>query len=592
MFQFNRMNTLRNQIFLGFVLVMLLVLASVGFFTYGQVSELLRNNAENHIQQTAVQATGKMDVLLHQMETFTMQVATNASIQSLMAKEAGGTNLTFEERQVLQHEIRKQQAYVSGVQSIELYSNGFRVLFPLTDISLYNRVPNEWIREADRAAGQLVWFGIDKNNPNQITAIRRVRLIDQSFSNAGYLLVRIDKKYFELIDANTSSDGKEEMGLIDGSGQIIAANFSADIPQDVLQKTDGKTISMHGRLYIPIQKQLEAAAGWKVLILTPAEYAAEGVSVLRTAILVSVMVGVLLFLILTFILSTMITSPILNLIKAMRGAKYGSLKPIPVTSSTLEINELNNTYNQMVAYLNELIEVVYEKEIIQSRTELKALQAQINPHFLFNTLEALYWALEDKEEEELSQVVVAMSGLFRYVINRADDDEWVTVADELEHAERYLKIMEMRLIDRLKWSIEGDESLRGVPIPKLLIQPLVENAISHGVEQRIGQGSVVIGIEKTERPGYIRISVTDNGPGMSFDKVQSLYAAMKQGHVHDAKGNGVGISNVDRRLRLYYGEETQGLQIQSEQGAGTRMSFEIPIEHGGEANEDDSDRRR
>ncbi|GLX70272.1 sensor histidine kinase YesM [Paenibacillus glycanilyticus] len=581
LFQFNRMNTLRNQILLGFMLVMLLVLVSVGFFTYGQVSELLRNNAEKHIQQTAVQATGKMDVLLHQMDTFTMQVATNASIQNLMAKEAGGTMLTFEERQVLQHEIRKQQAYVSGVQSIELYSNGFRVLFPLTDISLYNRVPNEWIREADRAAGQLVWFGIDPKAPNQITAIRRVRLIDQSFSNAGYLLVRIDKKYFELIDSNTSSDGKEEMGLIDGSGQIIASNFSADIPQDVLQQTDRKTIKMHGKSYIPIQKQLDAA-GWRVLILTPAEYAAEGLSVLRTAIEVSVLVGGLLFLILTFILSTMITSPILKLIKAMRGAKYGSLKPLPASSSTLEINELNNTYNQMVAYLNELIEVVYEKEIIQSRTELKALQAQINPHFLFNTLEALYWALEDKDEEELAQIVVAMSGLFRYVINRADSDEWVTVADELEHAQRYLQIMEMRLIDRLKWQIEGSETFRGVPIPKLLIQPLIENAISHGVEQRIGQGSVVILMEETERPGYMRISVIDNGPGMTLDKVQSLYAAMKQGHVHDAKGTGVGISNVDRRLRLYYGEETEGLQIQSEPGMGTKMSFEIPIEYGGE----------
>ncbi|WP_397334366.1 sensor histidine kinase [Paenibacillus glycanilyticus] len=581
LFQFSRMNTLRNQIFLGFMLVMLLVLASVGFFTYGQVSELLRNNAEKHIQQTAVQATGKMDVLLHQMDTFTMQLATNASIQSLMAKEAGGTMLTFEERQVLQHEIRKQQAYVSGVQSIELYSNGFRVLFPLTDVSLYNKVPNEWIRQADRAAGQLVWYGIDPKNKNQITAIRRVRLIDQSFSNAGYLLVRIDKKYFELIDANTSSEGKEEMGLIDGAGQIIAANFSSAIPQEVLQQTNRKTIMMNGKLYIPVQKQLEAAAGWKVLILTPATYAMEGVSVLRTAIEVSVIIGGLLFVILTFILSTMITSPILNLIKAMRGAKYGSLKPIPVRSSTLEINELNNTYNQMVAYLNELIEVVYEKEIIQSRTELKALQAQINPHFLFNTLEALYWALEDKDEEELSQVVVAMSGLFRYVINRADDDEWVTVADELEHAERYLQIMEMRLIDRLTWRIEGCDSHRGVPIPKLLIQPLVENAISHGVEQRIGQGSVVIRIEDSERPGHIRISVSDNGPGMSFDKVQSLYAAMKQGHVHDAKGTGVGISNVDRRLRLYYGDEPEGLQIQSEQGTGTKMSFEIPIEHGG-----------
>ncbi|MGO4109501.1 cache domain-containing sensor histidine kinase [Paenibacillus sp. YAF4_2] len=580
MFQFNRINTLRNQIFLGFMLVMLLVLVSVGFFTYGQVSELLRNNAEKHIQQTAVQATGKMDVLLHQMDTFTMQVATNASIQTLMAKEVGGTQLTFEERQVLQHEIRKQQAYVSGVQSIELYTNGFRVLFPLTDISLFDRVPNEWIREVDHAAGQLVWFGIDPKNPNQITAIRRVRLIDQSFSNAGYLLVRIDKKYFELIDNETSS--KEEMGLIDGSGQIIAANFSADIPQDVLQQTDSKRITMNGKAFIPVQKQLDAAAGWKVLILTPVDYATEGISVLRTAIEISIMVGGLLFLILTFILSTMITRPILNLIKAMRGAKYGSLKPIPVTSSTLEINELNNTYNQMVASLNELIEVVYQKEIIQSRTELKALQAQINPHFLFNTLEALYWALEDKDEEELSQVVVAMSGLFRYVINPADDDEWVKVTDELEHAERYLKIMEMRLIDRLNWRIEADDSCRRVPIPKLLIQPLVENAISHGVEQQLGQGAVVITVEPSDRTGYIRVSVFDNGPGMSFDKVQSLYAAMKLGHVHDAKGTGVGISNVDRRLRLYYGEEAEGLQIQSEQGAGTKMSFEIPIEHGGE----------
>src|SRR5690606_4868418 len=144
-----------------------------------------------------------------------------------------------------------------------------------------------------------------------------------------------------------------------------------------------------------------------------------------------------LFLVMTFILSTMITRPILNMIRAMRGSRFGSMKPSPITSATMEINELNNTYNQLVVYLNELIEVVYQKEITQSRSELKALQAQINPHFLFNTLEAFYWSLDEKGEEELAQIVIAMSGLFRYVIHQTDGDEWVTIGDELDHAERY-----------------------------------------------------------------------------------------------------------------------------------------------------------
>lgn len=341
----------------------------------------------------------------------------------------------------------------------------------------------------------------------------------------------------------------------------------------------GEIITVDGESYIAVQQE-SAETGWKLVILTPVNYTTAGISVLRTAILVSGAVGGLLFLVLTFILSTMITRPILTLIKAMRGSRLGTLKTNPNSSSTMEINELNNTYNQMVDSLNELIEVVYQKEIIQSRTELKALQSQINPHFLFNTLEAFYWELDEKGEEELAQIVVAMSGLFRYVINRSDDDEWVTLGDELEHAERYLKIMEMRMVDRLMWRIEADEECRKVPLPKLLIQPLVENAILHGIEQRVGPGTVRLHAEPSSREGYIRVTVTDDGPGMDKDTVLALYASMKEGHVSGSKGTGVGISNVDRRLRLYY-LENGGLEIQSELGRGTSIIFSIPNGNGG-----------
>lgn len=592
--RFGQMNTLRNQIFLGFMLVMIIVLGAVSFFMYDQVSVLLRNNAEKHIQQTAVQATGKLDVLLRQIDTFTMQVATNATIQRLMTQEMEGSKISFDEQQSLQHEVRKQEAYATGIRSLELYTTDYRMLFPLTDISLDSRVPMEWISEADEGKGTLVWFGMNPRYPDSIVAIRHVRLIDHSFSDAGYLMVQIDKNYFELTDANGSDDNEtsEMMGLFDANNQTITSDFSKQVDVEKMLKQGDETVTLDGEKYMAIEKQSEATS-WKIIILTPLKYATEGISVLRTVIIVSSMVGCLLFLFLTFILSTMITRPILNLIKVMRNAKFGTLRPIPVTSKTMEINELNNTYNQMVVSLNDLIDVVYQKEIIQSRTELKALQAQINPHFLFNTLEAFYWALDEKGEEELGQVVIAMSGLFRYVISRADEDEWVTVGDELDHAERYLRIMDMRMVDRLTWEIEANEKCRSVPIPKLLIQPLVENAILHGVEQRIGAGTVTIRVGPSARLGFTRIAVIDNGPGMDEEKIQALYTAMDKGHDHSSfKGTGVGISNVERRLKLYYISDSTGLEIQSEKGFGTTITFEVPNEHGRSiANEDHSNRR-
>ncbi|MFX3633188.1 MAG: sensor histidine kinase [Candidatus Pristimantibacillus sp.] len=579
-----RWNTLRNQIFLGFMVVMVLVLASVGLFAYDQVSVLLRNNAEKHIQQTAVQATGKLDELLRQIDTFTLQVATNATIQNLLEQETEGKKLSFDDRQSLQKEVRMQEAYTTGIRSIELYTTDYERLLPLTDDSLISRVSKDWISRADEGRGRLVWLGLDPRYPDVVIAIRHVRLMNRSFSHAGYVMVQIDKAFFELTDAESSASADnntgETMGLIDESGRIISSDFSSEVDVEALLSGQA-TIALGGEEYFAVQKKSEST-GWKIIILTPVAYATEGIAVLRTAIIVSIMVGGLLFLVLTFILSTMITRPILNLIKAMRNARFGTLRPIPVTSATMEINELNNTYNQMVVSLNELIEVVYQKEIIQSRTELKALQAQINPHFLFNTLEALYWALEEKEEEELAHIVVAMSGLFRYVISRADEEEWVVIGDELDHAERYLKIMGMRMVDRLTWRIESDEACRSVPIPKLLIQPLVENAILHGVEQRIGLGTVILRVQPSNRSGYIRIEVSDDGPGMDQEKIRSLYLSMEKGNNRSEKGNGVGLSNVERRLRLYYHSHTNGLEIESEEARGTIITFEIPSEHRGD----------
>lgn len=250
----------------------------------------------------------------------------------------------------------------------------------------------------------------------------------------------------------------------------------------------------------------------------------------------------------------------------------------------MELRELNYTYNGMVANMNDLIRVVYEKEVLQSRTELKALQAQINPHFLFNTLEAFNWSLEEKGEEELAGLVVVMSRLFRYIIGRPNNkDEWVALSEEVEQIRRYLKIMEMRMGERLSWDIVLDPREAAVPVPKLLIQPIVENAILHGVESRVGSGSVEVTITPSPRDGWTSVKVSDNGPGMDEDTLRALRNTLEGGPPISAKGNGVGLVNVQRRLQLYYGQEgikSEGLIIESRLSEGTVITFEIPSNGG------------
>ncbi|GAA0400219.1 sensor histidine kinase [Paenibacillus motobuensis] len=579
-------NTLRNQIFIGFMLVMIIVLTAIGVFTYNQVSVLLRASAERHIKQTAVQTTGKLDALFQQIDSLMMQVSTNSLVQKKLAQEMDGQMLSFSERQSLQEEVRSYEAYATGIRSLELYTSDYRRLLPLDDVQLNDRVPKDWVELADKQKGRLVWIGLDPLDPNTVIAIRSVRLIDRSYMHAGYLMLRIDRNYFELTGTaagESGGDSREMMLLFDGGGHEIIADSPLRLNKDILLDMDHDSVTIDGETFIEVRHQSELS-GWTLVILTPARYTTEGISVLRTAIFVSIAVGGLLFLICSFILSTMITRPILNLIRTMRGARFGTLQRNPDKSSTMELMELNHTYNQMVDSMNEMIQVVYQKEIIQSRTELKALQAQINPHFLFNTLEAFFWALDEKGEDELADNVLAMSGLFRYVINRSDDVEWVTIGDEVDHAELYFKIMEMRLIDRLEWKIDIEEAFRHIPIPKLMIQPLVENAIMHGVEKSNEPGTVVLSIQASDREGYTKVTVSDSGPGMDEDKLSELYNTLQTDEMQHSGKQGIGLINVERRLRLYYDSKASGLTIESQLGQGTSIMFEIPNEFQGGLN--------
>lgn len=571
-------NTLRNQILAVFLSVMLVVLAFVSLVVYDQLGGFFRQNAERQVQQTAKEANGRMETMYKQIDTLTNQLMTNSTVQKMLLEMLEGESMDYGKLESLIKIINNTYAYSDGISSIELYNAEGKRIYPFDGKNIFNVIDSKWVKAADKEKGRLVWTGKAAGNSAYSAAIRRVSLMDRWFTNGGYLIVRISNSYFQMQGNNDENGQNDYMMLLDRDLTPITNDYGLDIKSIIQQKE--QSIIIHDQEYMAVTEK-SAVTGWTFVILKPMSFLLQGVSKVRAVIFLAVSIGFLLFVISSIVLATMITRPIKKLTNTMKNAKMDELKLNPESNSSLEFIELNNTYNKMVKRTNHLIQVVYEKELLRSRTELKALQAQIDPHFLYNTLNALYWFLEEKEEEELAEIVISMSELFRYTIGNRSSSEWVTIHDELDHIERYLLLMKMRLGDRLLWKITAPPQLLGVKIPKLIIQPLVENAIQHGIENKRRQGTVIIHLEESAERDTIKITVQDNGPGIGQTELHQLNEEIKKENVSSFKGIGMALTNVNKRLSLYYKSNSlAGLHLESELGSGTKVVFEIPAGEG------------
>ncbi|WP_202078385.1 sensor histidine kinase [Caldalkalibacillus salinus] len=568
-------HTLRQQILMTFLVVMILVLVIVGMSSYYLVSDMITDNAEQQISQTAVEASGRMDSLYQQINQLSLQVATHRQVQRMLLEAEEGQTLHFVDRQHVMQTIHRLQVYTNGLTTFELYTRNLDKVVPLDTGSLDERLPRYWVEQAEKERGRLVWVGKDPQMPSHFLAVRRVSLIDRHFTSGGYLLTQVTPDYLQFKEPLSPGT---EMILVDQSRDVMMATTEVDsVMVGAILDHQSSSLRKLENGYIAV-KHTSDITGWTVIILTPRDTLTEGVRVIRDVIMVSAVLGFFIFAILSYFLSALITKPIRRLIEAMKKGQGGHLSTNNEHAATVEINELNLTYNNMVEEINHLIQVVYEKELIRSKTELKALQSQIHPHFLFNTLNALYWALEEHGEEALAEYVVAMSELFRYTMG---NDEWVELDQELQHIAQYLQLMELRLGDRFEWELKVPEGYSTVKIPKLLIQPLVENALVHGIRENMGNGKVSIIVAHVPSLNALSIRIIDNGVGMEDHQQQKMKKAIEQGRSVSTKGNGMAIVNVHKRLQLYYGNHRSvGVDISSKPGQGTCCEINIPLSRG------------
>lgn len=271
-------------------------------------------------------------------------------------------------------------------------------------------------------------------------------------------------------------------------------------------------------------------------------------------------------------LSRSIYTPIKKLHDVTTTITKNDLQALVTSDNVDEITELGMSFNIMIGKIRDLLEAKVKEQENLKKAELRALQAQINPHFLYNTLDTIIWMAEAQKTDQVIEIVSALSKFFRISLSKGKD--WITIGEEVERTRSYLTIQKMRYRDIMDFRIEMDDAVSSFTILKLILQPLVENALYHGIKNK-REGGIIVIRAKLKDDKKILLEVEDNGIGFTSEKLSQLEAELEDDSDDIRLESGFGIGNVNKRIRLYYGKEF-GLSVRSEYFTGTCVTLVIP----------------
>lgn len=421
------------------------------------------------------------------------------------------------------------------------------------------------------------------NNENQyrwvITLTRAVEITHGTSTDQGILLIDIRYNSLQQILENITLGNQGYLYMVSSSGRLIyhpkmqlieTGQMTENISAAVFYR-DGSYREEYNREMREVSVKSVGYTGWKLLSVTPEK--GLPLNNLKMRLFVVFVVASFLFalaLINAFI-SSRITNPIQELEKSVNAIEAGELDTKVYAGGSYEIQHLGRSIGDMAKRIQALMQDIVAEHESKRKSEFDTLQSQINPHFLYNTLDIIVWMIENEQKQEAVKVVTALARFFRISLSKGKSI--IPVRDELEHVRNYLMIQQRRFKNKFVYVIDAKEEVMNLASLKLMLQPLVENAIYHGMEFMDGDGEIEIKVYQEQGELWFRIS--DNGLGMTEDQVENLLS--EKPHVSSRRGSGIGVKNVNERIKLYFGE-CYGLAIQSEPDEGTVILIHLPAQ--------------
>lgn len=576
-----KFHSIRTTILVSYFLIAMVSLMVFAIVALHYTKKTVLENAEEYSIQLINQVNSDIDSYMGYLRNTAVLISSNSDVHDYLygqredekETEAQVERILVQFKSIMDTRDDIVNIGIIGENGKYILNDGFFAVNENVDLKNI-----EWIQrayenqEAIQISSSHVQNVIDENYEWVVTLSRGLQNKNTKESEGVFFVDLNYSSISELCDA-ISLGSRGYIYILDAKGnliyhpqqQLLYSGLKQERIEEVLGAKETSFITEDGKLYCMSKS---SDTGWTVVgVAYTAELLKNSTEATRIYF-ISALFILMAALTLAIFLSSAITRPIKQLSDSMREVEKGNLDHAMVeVHGENEISRLNTNFNLMTAEIKHLMEQNLEEQRQKRKSELMALQAQINPHFLYNTLDSIIWMAEWGKNKEVVTMTSSLAKLLRQSIS--NQNELVRVEDEVEYTRSYLVIQKMRYKDKLEYDILVEPEIRNFKVAKLIVQPLVENAIYHGIKYKEGKGKVLV--EGFRRDDELILRITDDGIGMNEEQLGQIFEKRET----DRRRNGVGVLNVHERIRLYYGKE-YGLTFESVRDVGTKVEIHIP----------------
>ncbi|ETI68368.1 sensor histidine kinase [Neobacillus vireti] len=581
----------RVKLVLVFSLLILTTGILLGSITYYQVAKSSQERTEEYQIQLADQINQNLDRYLKEMQITSLSPLYNQEVMDILINHQAPSDKTMfppaNERITLWRYISSLIHMRNEIKGIHIMGNDGTIFSNLDSNTVMLKVfdrNSEWLKTIEKADGK--WVLLPLHQPNyylrkDVTVFSVARLIRDPESYKPLGIIKIDLKEELIQDILSRTNKASSIFILNKENQFIYPKEKDQLMGNtilskinLLKENNHMNISIKDQNYLVVYNE-SLYSGVKMIMLTPSATILSEVNHIRKVMIVVVLIGIFISLLLAFMLSKPLVGSIYTLRKAMENVQKGNLNQRVSIQSNDEIGQLGNGFNHMINEIDRLVSEVYKTGLREKEAEIKALQSQMNPHFLYNTLETINMLALTKGNLEVSDMVSSLGRLLRYTIDNSS--KIVTLKEELSFIHSYVAIQKVRMGEDLQYVEEIEPSLHHILIPKLVLQPLVENAIIHGL---FVQGGRIV-IKAASKNESVEIIIDDNGKGVTTEKLEVLRKSLETGETNPTQNHtGIAMPNVHERIQLLYGKK-YGMKLDGQEHRGFSVILTMPIQRRG-----------
>ncbi|HHV13613.1 MAG TPA: histidine kinase [Clostridiales bacterium] len=590
--------SLQTKLIRLFLMTSAIPILFISFFSYYNISNTLKKNTEELTINNLEQASNSLNIWLESYEDILYQIYTDDNVVTLVDKLNQGEDVAVSKNQLRRflRGILYTKDYIRSITVIT--SEGMMIAydqltavsndkswtphFSLSQNELYSKVAGDNSTHIFPTE-----YGVSFANKDYYLFHIAHRIIDYKDLNKenGIVIVSIDEKLLSKVCIEKEISYKNHSGInfiVDENGKVISYSdqerlgdkvTDAEAPLQERQEAYLDFISKEAKIkkeYLSVYVYRNEELSWDIVNVTNQWAAIRKLSLQQEIVILVSMTSLLVAISLTVWLSRRLVSSVKKVVAAMYAVSTGNLeaKVVIEKKMPIEIEFIALQFNDMLIKLDGAMKKEKEAGERQLEAEIKALEAQINPHFLYNTLDTINWMAIDKENYDISNAINSLATILRYAITNSN--AMVEVRQELEWLKNYIYLQQIRLKNTFRYELDADPEILNCKIHKLILQPFVENSIIHGFEGLTREH--ILGIKLEPQNEFIRIIIKDNGKGIEAVRVDEINSRVFRS---SDRGSHIGMENVISRLYMYYGEEA-GVQVNSVLGEGTEVIILIP----------------